>query len=242
MKLLLENWRKYINEVSGRALDNYTTLISREVVKALKDNQVKTALIDREQIEFKMSIDDILEGLKWVRDVYINLSRGNYVYTDAKYEFDLDATDEQRRTSDIIINVVLPENYDNSVLSELIPELKDSLRHELEHSSQPTDMLMKVQKKIPEGEVWKSLASAEDYYTSEAEVKAHVAGIYKKIKMLKEPAGEVLDDFLTQIWQTGMARGYSEQELDPLMRKIRDLWRFYMASRYPQAEIDWDMG
>ena len=60
--------------------------------------------------------------------------------------------------------------------------------------------------------------------------------------MLKEPAGEVMDDFLIQVWQTGLAHGHSEQDLDPLMRKIRDLWRYYMTSRYPHAEIDWEEG
>jgi len=240
MKQLLENWRTYVNEVSGQGLDRYATLISREVIKALKDEEVRSRLSETGEVQFKMDIEHILQDLEWVRDVYIDLGGGDYAYADAKYEFDLDATDEQRRKSDIIINLVLPHDYDNSVFSELIPELKDALRHELEHSSQPTEMLMKVQKEIPEGKIWESLDSAETYYTSEAEVKAHVAGIYKRAKVLKEPAAEVMDNFLIQIWQTGLAHGYSEQELDPLMRKIRDLWRYYMTSRYPHAEIDWE--
>jgi len=240
MKLILENWRRYLNEASGRGLEHYTTLISREVIKALKDKDVRSHLSETGEVQFKMDIGHILQDLEWVRDVYIDLGGGDYVYADAKYEFVLDATDEQRKESDIIINLVLPHDYDNSVFSELIPELKDALRHELEHSSQPTDMLMKVQREIPEGKIWESLDSAETYYTSEAEVKAHVVGIYKRAKMLKEPAGAVMDDFLIQIWQTGLAHGHSEQELDPLMRKIRELWRIYMASRYPHAELDWE--
>ncbi len=240
MKLLLENWRKYINEVSGRSLENYTTLISREVVKAIKNEEVRSRLSETGEVQFKMDIEHILKDLDWVRDVYIDLGGGDYVYADAKYEFVLDATDEERAESDIIISLVIPHDYEDSVFSELIPELKDALRHELEHSSQPTEMLMKVQREIPEGKIWESLESARIYYTSEAEVKAHVVGVYKKAKMLKEPAGEIMDDFLLQIWQTGLAHGHSEQDLDPLMREIRELWRNYMASRYPHAEIDWE--
>ena len=239
MKLILENWRKYINEVSGRSLDRYVTLISREIVEALKDDGLKSHFNENGSAEFEMSIDDILQDLNWVRSVLVYMNSGDYVYSDAKYEFDLDASDEQRKSSDIIVNIVLPLQYENSVFSQLIPELKDVLRHELEHSSQPTDMLMNIQKKIPEGDVWKSLESAETYYTDEAEVKAHVAGIYKKSKMLREPAEEVMDDFLMQVWQTGMANGYSEEELEPLMAKIRELWRHYMISRYPHAELVW---
>ena len=242
MKLILENWRKYIIEVSGRSLENYTTLISREVIKALKDEEVRSHLSETGEVEFIMDIEHILQDLEWVRDVYIDLGGGDYVYADAKYEFGLDATDEQRKESDIVVGIVLPHDYDNSVFSELIPELKDALRHELEHSNQPTEMLMKVQREIPEGDIWKSLESAKTYYTSEAEVKAHVVGVYKKAKMLKEPAGEIMDDFLMQIWQTGLANDHTEEELDPLMREIRELWRNYMASRYPHAEIDWEMG
>mgnify|MGYP005831124845 CR=1 FL=1 len=239
MKLLLENWRKYINEVSGRGLERYATLISREVVKALKDEEVREHLSETGEVRFKMDIKHILQDLEWVRNVYIDLGGGDYVYADAKYEFILGATDEERKESDIIVSIVLPHEFENSVFSELIPELKDSLRHELEHSSQPTEMLMKVQKEVPEGKIWKSLESARIYYTSEAEVKAHVAGIYKRTKMLKKPAGDVLDDFLIQIWQTGLSRDYTEKELDPLMREIRSLWRNHMASRYPHAEMNW---
>jgi hypothetical protein len=238
MKLLLENWRKYLTE--GRALEQYTTLISREIVNALKDEDLRDAFKQNEQVYFKLTIEDILENLEYVKDVYINIASGDLVYAHAKYEFDLDATEEQRKNSDITVDIILPLEYDNSVFSELIPELKDSLRHELEHSVQSTEMLMTVQKEIPEGEIWKTLQSAETYYTNEAETKAHVVGIYKKAKMLKEPAGEVLDEELFNIYNTGLNHGYTEEELEPVMRKTREYWRYYMQGRFPYAEIDWE--
>ena len=180
-----------------------------------------------------------LENLDWVRDVNVDLSTGGRVSAHASYEFTLDGTDEQRKESDINLNILLPTDYDDSVFSELIPELKDTIRHELEHSSQPTEMLMKTIKEIPEREIWKTLQTAEGYYMSEAEVKAHVVGIYKKAKMLKEPVDEVIDDFLMEVYSTGLSYNYTEEELSPLMKKIRELWRYYMASRYPHAELDW---
>ena len=238
MKLLFENWRQYLNE--GRELEQYTTLISREIVEALKDEDVKDAFNHNKQVSFKLIIEDVLKDLKYVRDVYINMMESNMVFAVAKYEFDLDATEEQRKNSDIVVDIVLPLNYKNSIFSELIPELKDSLRHELEHSTQPTEMLMVIQKEIPEGDVWKTLESAEAYYTNEAETKAHVVGIYKKIKMRKVPAGEALDRELTDIYGTGLHRGYTEEELKPAMEKIREYWRYYMQSRFPHAEMDWE--
>ena len=214
MKLILENWRKYLSE--GRELEQYTTLISREIVNALKSEEVKDAFSHNKQehLSFKLTIDEILKDLKYVENVYVNMLEGNGVFAVAKYEFILDATEEQREESDITVDVILPLNYKDSVFSELIPELKDSLRHELE--------------------------SAETYYTNEAETKAHVVGIYKKVKMHGVPAGEALDRELMDIYSTGFHRGYAEEELGPIMEKIREYWRYYMQSRFPHAEMDWE--
>ena len=238
MKLLFENWRRYLNE--GRELEQYTTLVSREIVNALKDPDLRDAFSRAKQILFRLEIDDILDNLEYVRDIYVNIMEGNLVYAHAKYEFDLNATEEQRKNSDITVDVVLPLDYENSVFSELIPDLKEALRHELEHSVQPTDMLMNIQKGVPTRDIWKDLETAEAYYASEGETKAHVVGIYKKVKMLKEPAGEVLDQELLNIYSTGLHHGYTEEELEPLMRKIREYWRLYMQHRFPHAEIDWE--
>ena len=48
MKLLFENWRRYLNE--GRELEQYTTLISREIVNALKDPDLRDAFTRAKQI------------------------------------------------------------------------------------------------------------------------------------------------------------------------------------------------
>ena len=236
MKLLFENWRRYLNE--GRELEQYTTLISREIVNALKDPDLRDAFSRAKQILFRMEIDDILDNLDYVRNVYVNIIEGAGPFVHAKYEFDKDATEEQRRNSDITVDIALPLDYENSVFSELIPELKETLRHELEHSDQPTEMLMKDL--LPGPEVWKSLESAESYFTSESETKAHVVGIYKKAKMLKEPAGQILDREIMNIYGTGVNYGHDEDEVFELANKIREYWRLYMQHRFPHAEIDWE--
>ena len=236
MKLLFENWRRYLNE--GRELEQYTTLISREIVNALKDPDLRDAFTRAKQIMFRMDIDEVVENLAYVRDVYVNIMEGTGVLVHAKYEFDMDATEEQRRNSDITVDIALPLDYDNSIFSELIPDLKEVLRHELEHSDQPTEMLMKDL--LPGPEIWKSLESAENYFTGEAETKAHVVGIYKKAKTLKEPAGSILDDEIMNIYGTGVKYGHDDDEVFALANKIRDYWRYYMQSRFPHAEIDWE--
>jgi len=241
MNELYNEWRSFLNEGRGRSLEKVTTFISREIVYALKDEGVRSAFLKTEPVTFYLTQE--FTEVEWLRSVIVSLSSNEeHVYTHANYEYDLGATDEQRKNSDMNVNIVIPRNYDNSVLSELIPDLKDSIRHELEHSIQSTEMLTVVVDELSDGEIWKSLGTAKNYYTSEAETKAHVAGLYKKAKILREPFGEVLDRFLAEVWQTGMYHRYPEEKLDNLVLHIRELYRHYAASRYPNVEIDWENG
>jgi hypothetical protein len=234
---LLDNWRSYIKE--GKSMENFTTLISRRIINVLKDEDLKDAFSQEGEVLFKLEAEDILSKIKNVNNVYVNLLANNFVYSNAKYEFDLDATEEQRKNSDIIVNIVLPIDYSKSHFNELIPELKDSLRHELEHSTQPTEMLMNIQKEIPDGDIWKSYETAKKYYTDESEVKAHIAGLYKKAKTIRQPLIQVIDEELYYIYNTGLSNGLSAENLDPLFAEIRELWHYYALSRYPHAEMEY---
>ena len=239
--------RQYVREMlllekmkTGRSLDWYATQISREIVNAIKDDGVKRAVQAQGGVKFQMDIPEILDDLEWLEAVTVDI-QGNlsdYVDAVAKYGFDINADDEQRKTTDIHVEILLPDDYSDSVLSRLVPKLKGVLRHELEHAGQPTEMLMKTQEKIPEGDIWKSLQSAEDYYLSEAEGKAHVAEFVKIAKTEKRPASQVIDEELVSIWQTGLAAGFSEAELEPLMKRIREAYHFYLQSRWPDAALE----
>ncbi len=239
--------RHYVRETllmekmkTGRALDWYATQISREIVNAIKDDGIKQAVQAQGGVKFQMDIPEILDDLEWLEAVTVDI-QGNlsdYVDAVAKYGFDINADDEQRKTSDIHVEILLPDDYSDSVLSRLVPKLKGVLRHELEHAGQPTDMLMKTQEKIPEGDIWKSLQSAEDYYLSEAEGKAHVAEFVKIAKTEKRPASQVIDEELVRIWQTGLAAGFSETELESLMKRIREAYHFYLQARWPDAALE----
>jgi len=244
MKLLLENWRTFINEAgtTGRRLDRYATDFSREIIKALKDEDLRSYIESNGEATFTL-VADLLEDLKWVRDIIVNvkisdLEDDHSIIVHGSYDWILDAPEEDRQLSDVYVNIEFPQLYTNKDFSELIPKLKETLRHELEHSGQPTEMLKKVYEKIPDKEIWKTLQTAKDYYTSESEVKGHVAGVYKRAKTEKQPIGELLDNIINEIYYTGLNYGYAEEELTPLVRRIRELWRYYLMSRYPHAKIE----
>jgi len=250
MKLIMENWRGFLNEkvVTGRALERYATALTRETLNVLKsDSFIKH--IDKEREAEVTLTSPLIKELDWVRRVVLHVKQDEKMgldtgaaMTHGSYEYTLDAPEEERKTADIHVNVVLPVEYDFSVFSELIPQLKDTFRHELEHSGQPTEMLDTTLKKIPDAKVWKTLEIAEQYYTSESETKAHVAGLYKKAKTLKKPAAEIVDRFLGEVLDTGVSHGYLEDEVMPLILRIRERWIAYMKKRYPKANVGeyWD--
>ncbi len=223
--------------VRGRALDRYATLASRETINAIKDEAVREAFNTNGRVDFMLDVPEIFNDIDYLRAIIVKLREGDYVSSDGSYEFDLDATDEERKTSDIYVNITLPPRYDEdySFMSRLVAELKETFRHELEHSSQSTEELMAVQRAVPDREVWKDLETAEDYYLSDAEVKAHVAGIYKKAKSFRKPATNVMERVLNIIYSTGLYYDHDSAKLADLMNKIQTAWSDYLFKRYPKA-------
>ena len=224
--------------VKGRALERYATMASRETIDAIKDESVREAFNTNGRVDFALDVPEITDDIDYLRTIIIKIREGDYVASDGSYEFDLDADDEQRKTSDIYVNITLPPQYDEdySFMSRLVAELKETFRHELEHSSQSTEELMAVQRAVPDREVWKDLETAEDYYLSDAEVKAHVAGIYKKAKSFRKPATSVMEKVLETIYNTGLWYQHDPSDLAGLMEKIQSRWANYLFKRYRRAK------
>jgi hypothetical protein len=238
MKIIESKLRQIIKEevIKGRTLDRYTTALSRKIVNVLKNNQVVDKLHSMntgEEVELKnpMGLDQIVADLSMVRDVYLILAVNDEGYLDVagNYVFNTENRDE----SDFYIVIDLPIEYDDSIFSVLIPELKETLRHELEHSADPTEMLS-----IPPDDKWSTLKNLEDHFVSEAETKAYITGLYKKAKMLKRPATELIDDYLSNVYNIAQSKGHDDKKLGDVMTRIRDVWRYYLLGRYPHAETE----
>jgi hypothetical protein len=232
--------RKMIMEevVKGRALERYATMASRETIDAIKNETIRESFNTNGRVDFALDVPEITDDIDYLRTIIIKLREGERVTSDGSYEFDLDATDEERKTSDIYVNITLPSRYDEdySFMPKLIAELKETFRHELEHSSQSTEELMAVQRAVPDQEVWKDLETAENYYLSDGEVKAHVAGIYKRAKSFRKPATNVMERVLNTIYNTGLWYEHEPAKVAELMGKIQDRWADYLFKRYPKAQ------
>ena len=223
--------------ITGRRLDRYATVIKRHVINAIKDPEVRAHFGETGDAEFYLQDVPEVADLDYLRNVIIHMSEGDAVAADAAYEFDLDATPDQRKTSDLRVNLTLPRDFPDQVLNRVSDELIDAIRHELEHSGQETWELMDCQKKTPSADViWQSLKNAAEYYLCPAEVKAHVAGFMKRAKTNREPLGNVIDYELYRIFETGKSNGYSERDLHDFMKSVKKQYYEYALERYPRAE------
>ena len=76
-------------------------------------------------------VPEITDDIDYLRMIVIKMREGDRVATDGAYEFDLDADEDERTTSDIYVNVTLPPRYDQdySFMSRLVAELKETFRH-----------------------------------------------------------------------------------------------------------------
>ncbi len=236
--------RQYIRSVltegslTGRQLEDVAETITNEIVEYLLDADLRTAFAEQGELKFEVAVD-LPEAVVWLRDVIVEMYPRNEFNTTASYEFDLDATDEQRKSSDMRVQLYMPPDYEDEEVERFKIEVESDIRHELEHSGQSTEVLMDVQRKVPDSEIWKTIQRAEDYYTSQAEIPAYVSGLVLKSKRKGLEAADVIDKDLYNIYATGMDHGYTEEELSPLMARIREMWQYYLMTRWPDQ--DWPL-
>ena len=91
--------------VRGRALDRYATMASRETINAIKDESVRDAFNTNGRVDFALDVPEITDDIDYLRMIVIKMREGDRIATDGAYEFDLDADDEERKTSDIYVNI-----------------------------------------------------------------------------------------------------------------------------------------
>lgn len=117
-------------------------------------------------------------------------------------------------------------NYDPSIFPKtynaLNAEIKDSIRHELEHIGQFN---------FPKGTKHRKGTPNKgfDYYTLDFEIPAFVQGIYKKAKTQKISFSQALEDFLDE-----RVDELSPQEKD----KLRQTYLDFARKNLPAAQID----
>lgn len=257
MKLIFENWRTTLSE---GVLEKETTEISRVIVNKIKKLVTAGTMhqspapyhwIDIMQGELPETLQDeaLLHSLQ-VKVVKVDQAkraiphgrraRGNPVRMSGTFK------GGKYRELTIYMQVFMdlaktPEEFIQSI-SGWLPELKNMLRHELEHARQKTKDDKGTGKFKATGiGMSGTRKEAVEYFQTSEEKEAYVAGLYKKAKMLKKPFAEVFNDWLRTIrFQVMISKKGEEEFPDSEVQKgfdqIKKDYIEYAKQRFPAAQ------
>jgi hypothetical protein len=165
-----------------------------------------------EDFEFEGNIEDVYYDLQleFVPTGFDTLGPIPYIIEAAGDEDSIE----------IIINYnpdAFPENY-----NKLNAEIKDALRHELEHVGQYN---------FPKGVTPRDIGDPPifDYLTTDFEIPAHVQGLYKTAKTKKITLNQAIDDFLEE---------RSEELSAKEETQIKKIWLDWAKKNLPAAQIN----
>lgn len=200
--------------IEGR-YDAVTTHLTRELVSSIKKNIRKGEITFDFPVKKRIKIDG-LPDLEFNNEIVLKYN----IKYDSKFSMGFDiygqADDELIELSMVINKKMLPELF-----SEIIPIIKDAVRHELEHVAQ--NNLNKPDseryEKTPKGDYYR-------YFTARHEIPAFVRGLYKQAKTRKQPLDTVIDRFISD---------YSHTLTDTQAAKVRHIWLDYAKLNLPKA-------
>ena len=219
------------NLITEGRYDQVTTELSREIISAVKKGvkrfQTQIILFSRTKV-------DISVYFHYNDEEPIDVSAGTYINPR-----DIRSHYKNKR---IVFHVNVPktESLKLQKMSELVPEVKNIVRHEIEHVAQAkfTDRARKGFFSTKRG-YYSDEAAAKgkgitylQYLLEPYEVEAYVRGLYKKGKTLKQPLNVLLDD-----WQMYLedSTNLTDEEIDQVMTA----WRAYAKKHLPQSSQRW---
>ncbi len=116
-----------------------------------------------------------------------------------------------------------PESFPKAY-NELIPELKDAIRHELEHTAQG-----RFDKGVSPDGIDQDDLPLFDYLTLSYEIPAFVQGLYKKAKTKKITFTAAVDEFLDE---------RVEELMPEEAAKVKQIYIDYAKKNLPAAQLD----
>jgi len=191
--------------------DAEVTMISRMIINYFKDTL-------GEKVENNFEDAGELKGEPYDLEVYLV---PNDFETLGPNPFIINAAGDE---DGIAIQIDYQQPQFPDAYSELIPELKDAIRHELEHVAQ-----YRFSKDAYPGDVDQEDLPLVDYLTLDYEIPAFVQGIYKNAKTRKISFSQALQNFLDE----------RVDELTPDEEaKIKKIYLAYAKKNLPAAQID----
>jgi hypothetical protein len=188
-----------------------------ETVPPIEDDKQQPAVYFEEVENATIPVEFYLQlKIQWIEG-FDDLRYGGDAFNDAKRDSDEPPLIEVRMQID-------PAEYPK-VLSEIAMNLRDTLRHEIEHVTQsgwntidskfiPSDQ--RLRDRIEAGKL-----PAARYFTLPKEIPAMLQGLYFKAKKSKQPFKMVVDEYLS-MWVSNDTISAQEKE------NILNIWKTYL--------------
>ncbi len=229
----MKHLRRYVRHILMEGpeepdLTRYADALEEMILGVVLSKNAIEALGDQEEgMESMITLDtgELFAEYENVNQVHVGLLVNDQGAIDVEAAYV--CIPEKRNESNLILTINIPRGYEHPQNVEkfkewVSAELADALSHELQHSCDTTEMLSGD---IPEGEAkWESLENIEKYYGSQAETRGHVAGIKGRARRTGQDPLELLDFDMETISLEAADRGYTQQELQPILDKIRQKW------------------
>ena len=229
------NWGSFLSE--GK-LEQQTTQVSREVVQVLKQMLAANAVSDEGTTSYSLKADDILlPSMEWLYE--INLFVVAQIMSDHPEPPPVAVHATYSREPDpefsyLEIYVYFPPEPNIKHLGQLVPLLKETIRHELEHAVQSEETLAAIGG-VPD---FGDISSVKRTYLSDGEVSAWVSGLYKRAKMQKIPLSEIITTSI-QMFEERLKEELETHyyaEIENFLEQLEEKWLQYAKNRFPRAK------
>ena len=197
--------------------DGITTRLTRELIAAIKSKRKKGSIDFEFPAKRSVSIEDFMD-LEYSPEITLTYR------IDYKKDFDIgfdvygQADDETVELTMVVDPTQLPKMY-----SDIVPVIKDAIRHELEHVAQ--NHLAR-----PESERYEKIPANDffRYLTAKHEVPAFVRGLYKQAKTRRVQLSQMFNMFFDD---------YKDRLKPGQVEQVRKIWTDYAKKHLPAAQF-----
>ena len=213
------------NDADGKFLGHKVYYTANESVPDINSTEAPDVYSDEiENTEIPLEFYLVLK-LQWIEG-YGKLHVDGNAYNDKGIDSDAPPMIE-------VLLIMDPAMYPN-ILSDIVMELADTVRHEIEHLTQsgwntkPGKYIasdVKQRKQIEAGKL-----RLYHYYLLPKEIPAMIQGLYNKAKKTKTPFATVVNDHL----QTVIDKGWVTPEESEI---IKNTWRTYLPKLAIRQEL-----
>lgn len=137
----------------------------------------------------------------------------------------------------IFLSIGVPINFDKKYFSELSYRIKQSLRHELEHTSPSQESRLEdTLSLVTDTETEMGLRRRLGYLLNPIEIEAFTSSLYYSAKKSRQPFISVLDNYLSII-KNNIYTIYKKQKpydlIENVFVEVKKKWLDYASKRYP---------